>query len=627
MNKDILDVIEQFNLSKKELDVFNEILIEGLNSEDGASDIMKYIYSIDYEEIPVSIDTFLENEDYLGGIFNKGQNIYPYWRTKLREIFSPNKNLQEVIFSGAIGIGKSMIADISIAYIIYQLLCLRHPARYYGLTDDSRIGIALINVTLDAAFDVGYRKLMGILTKSPWFLRHGRVEGKEGSERFIPMKNIQIIPASNTRHTIGRDIFAAFLDEVSFGIVKDPQAAKKKVLHLYTNIQRRIESRFMVRGKVPGKLFLVSSKNKASDFLESYIDANKHRDDIIIVDEPIWVVKGHKLNLCGDKFSVAVGGRLLPHKILTKDDDPNQLKKLGYRIIQVPIEYRRSFHNNLEVALNDIAGIATEASAKFMVTENVKNVMGTIPNGFTVGLIKIGLKSGFAIQDFFDISKVQDHYGKTIYVHLDLSKSGDKTGIAVVIPRSYTSVDKIDKNSGSSFETLDVQYDVIGAVHLQALEGSEIPYFRIKEFVVWLSNYFTIGFASADGYQSVEMIQYFTLQGWSSKVISVDIKPNAYLNLRSAIDENRIRVPDLPLLRDEFLGLEETETGKIDHPYTESGNPAGSKDLSDAICGACWTIYTSKEVSDVVTQAKEKAVDTLLAALEEQEDDSLFDWI
>lgn len=419
------------------------------------------------------------------------------------------------------------------------------------------------------------------------------------------------------------------MTELNFIGVKNPEEARKQVMYLYTNLQRRIESRFMSAGRVPFPLFVASSKNRASSFLETYIKNNLHRKDMYVVDEPVWVVKGHKLRLSGKTFKIAVGGRLLPHKILTENDDWKELRDtFGYRIIDVPVEYKRSFENNMETALNDIAGIATEAGEKFMVLSNVDAVMGTIQNAFTIDLIKIGLKSPFSLQDFFLLDRVKDKIGKKIHIHLDLSKSGDMTGIGIVAPSTYKTINAVDSSTGKEFVRKDICYDVIGAVHLKALEGSEIPYYKIKEFVDWLSTEFTIGYVSADGFQSLEMIQYFTLKGWKSRVISVDRKPDPYYNLRSAIDEGRIRLPDIPLLRKEFLELEQGDNLKVDHPYDESGNPSGTKDLSDGICGACWTIATSKEVADIVDQEKERKAEqlsTLLDSALDTEDD--FGWI
>lgn len=620
-------LIASYNLTPEEVDAFKQILFE-LN-EDEKSVTLNYLYGIDYEEVPVDIDTFVENEDYLGGVFNKGKGIYPYWRDVLRKIFAPDSPYTEIILSGGIGLGKSTIANIGLAYILHHLLCLRRPQRYYGLPDSSWIGIALINLTLEVAYAVGYRQLNDMLKLSPWFLRHGKLKGKKGSESYIPGKSIELVAASEERHTIGRNIFSAFLDEMSFSGLVDPVKARKKTMGLYTNIARRIESRFMVAGKVPGKIFMVSSKNRQSDFLEAYIEANRLREDILIIEEPIWVVKKEVLNLCGDTFKVAVGGRLLPHKILEEGEYPDKFRELGYRLIDVPVEYRRSFESNIEKALNDIAGIATESGAKFMVPNNILKVSGTCKNMFTISNIKIGLKSPYSLMDFFDINNMRGHENSPLYIHLDLSKNGDRTGLAIVTPKTIDKVIRVDESTGADQESVDITYEVLGAVTLEALTGSEIPYYRIKEFGDFLMSNYNVKNITADGFQSLEMTQYFKLKGLDSKVISVDKTPNPYYNLRSAIDEERILVPKIGLLEKEWSELEQGDTMKVDHPYDASGNPAGSKDLSDAICGACWSILNDSETISLLDKTKEKIANNLEVAMDclnGGKDDDLYDF-
>lgn len=199
-------MLDNNDLSDDERLVLETILDEIADSDDGRSTTLDFLYNVDFVEVPVNIDTFLENKDYLGNVYDEGKNIYPYWRQVLRDIFNPNISPSEVIFTGAIGLGKSEIASIGLAYVLYYLLCMRNPARYFGLPESATIGIAIINITLELAYAVGYTKLMSILKQSPWFLRNGKIKGKDGLERYIPNKNIVIIPASKARHTIGKDI-------------------------------------------------------------------------------------------------------------------------------------------------------------------------------------------------------------------------------------------------------------------------------------------------------------------------------------------------------------------------------------------------------------------------------------
>lgn len=85
-------------LSPDEQDAVAKILID---ISHGNTDVYSTVINYDYDEMPVDIDTFLEDDDYLGKVTKNGKTIYPYWRNVLRDIFSnPEKNYHECIFTG-----------------------------------------------------------------------------------------------------------------------------------------------------------------------------------------------------------------------------------------------------------------------------------------------------------------------------------------------------------------------------------------------------------------------------------------------------------------------------------------------------------------------------------------------
>ncbi len=177
-------------------------------SETGESETYKNVWLQDYEEIPVDIDTFLENEEYLGKYTRHGTQIYPFWRNALREIFSKGDTpYTHCVFSGAIGIGKTAIAVYAIAYLLYRLLCLRHPQRYFNFADSDDIAIFFFNATVVLAEGVGYKRLHECCMKSPWFLAHGKVRGSSANPYFMPDKHIVIRAGSKSEHALGQQVF------------------------------------------------------------------------------------------------------------------------------------------------------------------------------------------------------------------------------------------------------------------------------------------------------------------------------------------------------------------------------------------------------------------------------------
>lgn len=204
------------------------------------------LYYSDYDEIPVDFITFITDDEYLGKSTRNGQFLYPFWKKEAVRIF--DANCVEVALSGSIGVGKTTAADVMIAYHMYRTMCLRDPQSFFNLSPGSKIAYAFLNNTLSSSYGVGYETLQSFLRESPWFLKHGKLVGR-GEPYYYPEKGFEFIVGSRPQHTLGRHVICALLDEVSFAPGQNVNYEKSKIMDLYTNIRRRMDSRFMVQGK------------------------------------------------------------------------------------------------------------------------------------------------------------------------------------------------------------------------------------------------------------------------------------------------------------------------------------------------------------------------------------------
>jgi hypothetical protein len=92
-----------------------------------------------------------------------------------------------------------------------------------------------------------------------------------------------------------------------------------------------------------------------------------------------------------------------------------------------------------------------------------------------------------------------------------------------------------------------------------------------------------IACVSYDSWQSKESLGLLRSAGMPSQEISVDKTSEPYRTFRSALYEGRVLLPELDHLRIEMISLEYlADKDKIDHP------PKGTKDASDAVCGAIY---------------------------------------
>ena len=567
------------NLSPEERKYAIEILKEF--SSKGSSEKLNDLLYDDYSEIPVTIDVFLHNPNYLGKALTDEEGrwtIFPYWEDCLKKIFPNNIDTayNTSIFTGAIGLGKSTIAVIAILYQLYRLMCLKNPYVHYGLQEIDLITVAFMNITIDSAKGVAWSKCQNMLQRSPWFMARGTMSKGESPE-WRPPEGIELIYGSLPRHIIGRAVFACFFDEISFQPNQDVEKQRKKAAELVSTAAARMQSRFMKGEKNPTILMLASSKRTEQSYLETFIENKKKNESktTLVVDEPQWVIRTDKDS--PNKFKVAVGNKFLNSEVLplnTTEEDLKIYRNKGFKILDVPMGYYENFIDDIDVALTDIAGISTSNSSRYISGPRIANIKkDNIKNPFTKEVIEVGNDPNDTAQysDFFDMNLVdRSLLSRPLFVHLDMSVSGDKTGIAGI-----WIIGKKPPKEGQS-ESKDLLFRTAFSVSVKAPKGHQISFEKNRQFIYWLKEQgFAIKCVSSDTFQSVDTGQALKSKGFNYEVISVDrvdldriCKPYQYL--KSTIYEERIEMYENTLLTEELIGLERNNnSGKIDH--TPSG--------------------------------------------------------
>ena len=188
-------------------------------SDTGYSEIMNELTYEDYRERPVDIITFIKDPNYLGKAWHLPSGkckLFPYWEKRLQELFpDPVKTEKNnVILSGARGLGKSEIAITIGAYLMYRLMCLKNPYEVLNLKPTEKVAFAFMNITEILAEDIGISKFQATVQASPWFMSHGTITGKT-TLVWNPPDFINIIIGSQPRHVIGQAIYFAFFDSMT----------------------------------------------------------------------------------------------------------------------------------------------------------------------------------------------------------------------------------------------------------------------------------------------------------------------------------------------------------------------------------------------------------------------------
>ena len=597
------------SLSPEERTLALEILKE--YSQDGQSTLLEDLKYSDFEEVPVDILTFISDERYLGrGLYSVDEytgerkcTVFPYWLDKLQEIFPDNitTRYNTVVLTGSIGLGKSFIAVICQLYLLYRMMCLKDPYTYYGLQPIDKITFSMLNVTLEAAAGVGWDKMQQLLQSSDWFMERGNMNASRTNPQWQPPKGIELVFGSSNRHVVGRALFSNFSDEVNFGVGNNVEKQKAKLKKMISQIDARMISRFGKGTFLPTMNIIASSKDSEQAFLESYIEMKRQNESktTLIVDEPQWVIRNDKGTPDDPgSFYVAVGNKFLAHELLpvgASEEEVNAYREKGYFMLKVPPIYREAFEDNMDLALTDNAGISTSSSTKYISGVRLNQAkVDTYKNPFMKDVIEVGNSPDDVTQyaNFFDLSKVNPKdMTRPLFIHLDMSLSGDKTGIAGVWITG-----KRPQKVGEE-PSKELEFKLAFSVSVKAPKGFQVSFEKNRNFIRWLRDRgFAVKGISSDTYQSAQIQQQLKADGFNTKILSVDRIDNStrtclpYAFFKSAIYERHIQIyKDCPLLTEELVSLERLSDGHIDHPQN------GSKDQADAACGA---IFLASEFAE-----------------------------
>lgn len=384
-------------------------------------------------------------------------------------------------------------------------------------------------------------------------------------------------------------IIAHNCDEINFAKagVKDVSKAKAHMLSLYNTVSARVKGTFRLNGQVYGKIFAVSSKNSDSDFMESYIQeqlASGAGSHMYVIDQPQWEVLPPE-TFSKERFYIAVGNRhqrgfVVPDN-QTFPEALEDLRQQGYTLLNPPVDMRSNFLADFDIALRDLAGISVPGSLSFITQDTITSCINKERrNPFYNEILSIGTKDTTAIEDYFHIEDIDMRMIKNpCYIHLDLSKNTDRSGISCICISGRKDIKSIDGKL-SSFPI----YTHLFSIALEAPRGDTIPYAKITQFLLWLrSKGFNIRGISRDQFQSEYMAQLLEDQGFDVSYRSLDRTPDGYIAFKAILSENRIDLLDVDLLQNELIHLQrDSLSGKVDHPI------GGSKDVADSIAGACW---------------------------------------
>jgi hypothetical protein len=522
-----------------------------------------------FEETPVDAKTFVEGEDYLAqpplsdiqyDIVEAMSQIY-----KLEDLvdlmgetegtrYYKKYTKNEVILQLGKGSGKDFTSTVACSYIVYKLLCLKDPARYFGKPGGDAIDIINVAINAQQAKNVFFKGFKSKIERSPWFA--GKFYAKAESIEFD--KSITVYSGHSERESHeGLNLILAVLDEIS-GFAQEIGGGNdqgKTADNIYKAFRASVDSRFPDLGKVA----LLSFPRFPGDFISQKYDS--------VIAEKDTIHKTHKFIMNSDLPAEAEGNSL---EIEWDEDIVTSYKYPGVFALKRPTwvvnptrkidDFKLAFYTDLGDAMQRFACVPTFASDAFFKQQEKVRACMTIRNP---------IDSAKRFDETF-----RPDPNKKYFVHADLAQKHDKCAVAIAHVEKWVSVQVM-----KDYEQVVPMVIVDAVVYWEPKVEGPVNLSEVKQ---WIQNLrrqgFDIGMVSFDRWQSFDIQNELKSVGMKTETVSVAKKH--YEDMAMLMYEERLAMPAIELLFEELTELKIMKNNKIDHPRKLS------KDLADAVCGA-----------------------------------------
>jgi len=545
------------------------------------NDFFEALQDNQFDENPVDVKTFVESPDFLNqpplspiqyDIVEAMSQIYR--KEDLHILMGPEEGNRhfskytknEIILQLGKGSGKDFVSTVACAYVVYKLLCLKDPARYYGKPSGDAIDIINVAINAEQAKNVFFKGFKTKIEKSPWFA--GKYDPKVNSIGFD--KSITVYSGHSERESHeGLNLFMAVLDEIS-GFVTEVGTGNdqgKTADNIYKAFRGTVDSRFPDLGKV----VLLSFPRYNGDFISKrYEDVIMEKDVIerrykFIINEELPEGPDNEFEIVWEEDHIQ--SYKYPRMFALKRPtwEVNPTRKID--------DFKIAFLTDLGDAMMRFLCTPTYSSDAFFKQKDKLEKCMTLRNPIDN-------------HRRFDSSFKPDPE-KIYYIHADLAQVHDKCAVAIAHVDKWVNVQVI-----KDYEQIAPIVIVDAVAWWEPKVEGPVNLSEVKNWIINLRREgFNIGMVTFDRWQSFDIQQELKAVGMRTDTVSVAKKH--YEDLAMMIYEERVAMPMIPLLLEEMSELKIMKNNRVDHPRKKS------KDLADAVCGAVFGAisHTPKEQS------------------------------
>jgi hypothetical protein len=534
------------------------------------SDFIEALEKNNFVENPVDVRTFVTSKDYLGlpplseyqytlaecmSQIYKEEDLIMLMGEKEGKEHYKKYTKQEVILMCGKGSGKDHTSTVGTAYIVYKLLCLKDPSRYFGKPSNDAIDLINVAVNAEQAKNVFFKGFKSKIENSPWFA--GKYEAKVNNVEFD--RAITVYSGHSERESAeGLNLMLAVLDEISAFAMEGAGGNEqgKTADNLYKAFRGSVDSRFPDYGKV----ILLSFPRFKGDFI------SKRYEDVIADKETI--LRTHEFIINPELSEEDPANKFT---IEWDEDHIESYKMPGTFALRRPTwemnptrtieNFKKAFFTDPSDALMRFACMPTVTSDSFFKSrEKVERAL--------------------SVRNPLDNTRRFDFNFKpseetVYYVHADLAQKHDKCAVSIAHVDKWVSI-----QSFNNYEQI-VPFVVVDAIAWwEPKREGPVDLSEVKNWIIDLRRKgFNLGLVTFDRWQSFDIQNELKQVGIKTETLSVAKKH--YEDLAMLVYEDRVAAPHIDILLEELLELR-IIGNRVDHPRKKS------KDLADAMCGSVY---------------------------------------
>lgn len=537
----------------------------------------------EWDERPVEIEEFVTSEEFLNlpplseyqyEIIRAGSQIYKlqtltalYGETAAIRRFSQTCN--EVVLQLGKGSGKDYTSTIVCAYIVYLLLCLKDPAKYYGKPSGDTIDILNIAVNADQARNVFFANFKKRIQGCAWF--DGKYDTPTQSGITFD-KSIRVFSGHSEREAFeGLNLFVAVLDEISAFALESPSGDQGKSADgIYKMYRASVDSRFPDFGKV----IMLSFPRFEGDYIQTRYNA--------VVAEKEVIMRERVLKLDPDLPDGTAG-----NEVVVKWEEDHIIR---YKYPKLFALRRPTWEVNpiMDIDSPAIVRAAAEDMGDFL------GRFACMPSNLTGGFFKNqdAIDTSFVTGNPVDEDGIfkdsfQPKPNTDYFIHVDLAQKHDYCAVALAHVEKWVSI-----SIGSDYSELHPLVVVDAVRWWTPTKEKSVDFADVRNYIIALRRKgFKLKLTTFDRWNSHDTMNILENEhGIKTDTLSVANKH--YDDFLSIMYDKRLIGPNIPILVKELKELRLIK-GKVDHPSK------GTKDLSDATCGAIFNAvaHTTKPIN------------------------------